>query len=165
MYFEKTVVPGFRKPEDILFPVTTERVPGVWGHEQEHPGDKFQANLIESFGILTPKALLISSHSQGDTSTKSLSHHQPRKPGFIFYDRSPHPAGERSCTGLEEFLTQIFNINTRNGNSKASSRIQTITYGLQEPPPSTRMTPRFTSFLKSPPGSGPRPPTIFNIHN
>lgn len=127
VYFEKTVVPGFRKPEDILFPVTTERVPGVWGHEQEHPGDKFQANLIESFGILTPKALLISSHSQGDTSTKSLSHHQPRKPGFICYDRSPHPAGERSCAGLEEFLTQIFNINTRNGNSKASSGIQTIT--------------------------------------
>ena len=126
VYFEKTVVPGFRKPED-MFPVTTERVPGVWGHEQEHPGDKFQANLIESFGILTPNALLISSHSQGDTSTKSLSHHQPRKPGFVCYDRSPHPAGERSCAGLEEFLTQIFNINTRNGNSKASSGIQTIT--------------------------------------
>ena len=98
---------------------------GAW--TRTYPGDKFQASLIESFCILTPKALLISSHPQGDTSTKSLSHHQPRKPGFICYDRSPHPAGERSCTGLEEFLAQMFNINTRNSNPKASSGIQTIT--------------------------------------
>lgn len=41
VYFEKTVA-RFQKPEDILFPVTTERVPGVWGHEQEHPGISFK---------------------------------------------------------------------------------------------------------------------------
>jgi len=81
VYFEKTVVPGFRKSEDILFPITTGRVPGLWGHEQAHPGDKFQANLIESFCILTPKALLISSHPQGDTPQKAYHTINPGNQG------------------------------------------------------------------------------------